>query len=243
MTVVGDLAQTSEPGGADSWQEMLGPHVGDRFELARLSVNHRTPGEIMAATARLAVPPESVRWTGVPPWFVRTTPAGLPTALAERALAEHAAGQAGGGRLAVIVPDERVDEFAAAVRGLLPRTEAGPDPDLTARVVVLGVRQAKGLEFDVVLIADPAAILAASPRGRHNLYIAMTRATRRLGVICPGPLPDLLDGTVRKLDHHDPRDDQQTAGQLGGAGQLGEQQPGEPDRGDDLQQGDERRDP
>jgi DNA helicase IV len=55
--------------------------------------------------------------------------------------------------------------------------------------VVLGVRQAKGLEFDSVLIADPGAILAESPRGRNDLYVAMTRATQRLGILYVEPAP------------------------------------------------------
>ena len=50
-------------------------------------------------------------------------------------------------------------------------------------------RQAKGLEFDSVLIAGPAEIIAASPRGRNDLYVAMTRSTQRLGVLHPGPPP------------------------------------------------------
>jgi superfamily I DNA and RNA helicase len=65
----------------------------------------------------------------------------------------------------------------------------GENPDLTSEVVLLGARQAKGLEFDSVLIADPAAILTASPRGCNDLYVAMTRSTQRLGVLHPGPPP------------------------------------------------------
>lgn len=61
-------------------------------------------------------------------------------------------------------------------------------------MVVLSVRQAKGLEFDSVLIADPAAILTDSPRGRNDLYVALTRATQRLGVLHPGPPPAELAG-------------------------------------------------
>ncbi len=76
---------------------------------------------------------------------------------------------------------------------------AGPDgaagqegPDLDEQVVVLTVSQAKGLEFDSVLIADPAQILGESPRGLSDLYVAMTRATQRLGVVHPGPVPEVL---------------------------------------------------
>jgi DNA helicase IV len=50
-------------------------------------------------------------------------------------------------------------------------------------VVVLTVRQAKGLEFDSVVVVDPDRIVAGSPRGRSDLYVALTRATQRLGII------------------------------------------------------------
>ena len=71
----------------------------------------------------------------------------------------------------------------------MPGVSFGQSPDLTSPAVVLGARQAKGLEFDSVLIADPAAILAGSPRGRNDLYVAMTRSTQRLGVLHPGRPP------------------------------------------------------
>jgi DNA helicase IV len=66
-------------------------------------------------------------------------------------------------------------------------------------VVVLGVRQAKGLEFDAVLIADPTEILARSTRGPNDLYVALTRATQRLGIIHGGPAPAVLERTVTEL--------------------------------------------
>jgi DNA helicase IV len=51
------------------------------------------------------------------------------------------------------------------------------------------VAQAKGLEFDRVVIADPAGIIAQSPNGGHDLYVAITRATHRLTVVYEGELP------------------------------------------------------
>jgi superfamily I DNA and RNA helicase len=96
---------------------------------------------------------------------------------------------ASAGQLAVIVPDARVRELGEAVSRAAPGVSFGDSPDLTSEIVLLGARQAKGLEFDSVLIADPAAILAASPRGRNDLYVAMTRSTQRLGVLHHGAPP------------------------------------------------------
>jgi len=59
-------------------------------------------------------------------------------------------------------------------------------------VTVLTVAQAKGLEFDAVVLVDPAAIVAESPRGLNDLYVALTRTTRRLCILHPGPLPEVL---------------------------------------------------
>jgi hypothetical protein len=177
MTIVGDLAQTSAPGGASSWDQVLRPHVGDHWRLAELTVNYRTPAEIMAATTDLHPdprPPRSVR-TGEPPWRCRTDLADLPHVVAE--IAEgHTDGQ-----LAVITPPSHLARIAAAL-------SLTTSPDVTDPVVVLTPGQVKGLEFDSVLVVDPATILAA-PLGHNDLYVAMTRATRRLVIVHLGPPP------------------------------------------------------
>jgi len=192
MTIVGDVAQTASPAGATSWERVLEPVAGDRWRLARLTVNYRTPAEIMAAAGSVLAaidpgqqPPQSVRETGLAPWRMATTDDALPAALAELTAAESAAGR----RLAVIVPDDRAAGLGDAVSGAVPGVSFGPSPDLTSEIVLLGARQAKGLEFDSVLIADPAAILASSSRGASDLYVAMTRSTQRLGILHPGPPP------------------------------------------------------
>jgi len=188
MTLVGDLAQTGSPAGASSWERVLAPHLGDRWRLAELTVNYRTPSEIMAATAGLLAthhpglrPPRSVRFSGETPWRVRTTLADLPDVVAAHAKTPTH------GQLAIITPETHLAALAAALSLATP-------PDLTDQVVLLTPGQAKGLEFDSVLIADPAAILRANPRGYNDLYVAMTRATHRLGVVHPGPLPPELSG-------------------------------------------------
>ncbi|MFD3495127.1 HelD family protein [Streptomyces sp. NPDC058690] len=204
MTLVGDVAQTGDAAGASSWASALAPHVGDRWRQVSLTVNYRTPAEIMASTTEVLAAlgpglqlPRSVRETGVEPWRVRTEPGLLARTLADRAAKEAAALE--DGRLAVLVPDARRDELGAAVAESVPDAVYGDEPDLESRVVVLGVRQAKGLEFDAVLIADPTEILARSTRGLNDLYVALTRATQRLGIIHGGPAPAVLEGTVTEL--------------------------------------------
>ncbi|MGH3829464.1 MAG: ATP-binding domain-containing protein [Pseudonocardiaceae bacterium] len=64
--------------------------------------------------------------------------------------------------------------------------------DLDAPVTALTVTQAKGLEFDAVVLVDPAAIVAESPRGLSDLYVVLTRTTHRLCIVHPGELPEVL---------------------------------------------------
>ncbi|MFD6532809.1 HelD family protein [Streptomyces sp. NPDC060184] len=187
MTLVGDPAQTGSAAGADSWADILGPYVGDRWEHTRLDVNYRTPKEIMETAAEVRretdpsfEPPRSVRSTGVAPWTLTAEPEKLVRTAAE-AVAREARN---GGKLAVIAPRELHVELAEA----LPGASSGPDPDLAAPVVILDARQSKGLEFDSVVVVAPERIRTGSPRGVNDLYVALTRATQRLGLIGFAPV-------------------------------------------------------
>lgn len=197
FTVVGDVAQTSEAAEATSWSRALEPFFGTRWRLERLTVNYRTPVEIMSASDRVLAaiqadlePARAVRDGGVPPWREEVSPTGLPARLAT--LAAEEAREAGDGRVAVIVPRADLARLAEAVRTAVPDASWGTGPDLERRVVVLTARQAKGLEFDSVVLADPRAVLESSPRGLNDLYVALTRAVRRLAVLHPGPVPEVL---------------------------------------------------
>ncbi|MGV9804546.1 HelD family protein [Micromonospora chersina] len=188
MTIVGDVAQTGALAGTPSWREALAPYVADRWRLEELTVSYRTPAEIMAVAAEVLAeidpalrPPRSVRASGVPPWDRSVAADRLAAELVE-ATAREAAGLADG-RLGVIVPAGRVAELGAAVVTALPEATVGEQPELANRVVVLTTEQAKGLEFDSVLVVDPDAIVAESPRGHSDLYVALTRATQRLGIL------------------------------------------------------------
>ncbi|MDQ0751394.1 DNA helicase IV [Streptomyces africanus] len=183
MTLVGDPAQTAEAAGVGSWAGILAPYVEDRWEHTRLGVNYRTPAEIMDVAAAVVraehpdfEPPSSVRSTGVRPWARATDD--LPGAVA-KAVGELTPAE---GRLAVIAPRDLHRGLAARLDGVT----AGAEPDLTQSVVLLDPRQAKGLEFDSVLVVEPARY------GTSDLYVALTRATQRLGVLHTGELPASL---------------------------------------------------
>ncbi len=179
MTLVGDVAQTGDPAGTTSWAEVLEPYVAQRWKRTELTVNYRTPSEIMTvARDVLAVidpvqsVPRSVRDSGNTPWALRVTDDALVSTLAAR-IAEHPRP----GISVVLVPQGTLDRFAHLA---------------SESVTVSTVKDAKGLEFDSVLIVEPAVIVAESPRGMGDLYVALTRATQRLGVLHTGELPTEL---------------------------------------------------
>ena len=198
MTIVGDIAQRGSAAGATSWADMLGPYVGSRWHQELLSVNYRTPeeimavaGDVLAAVAPGEEPPESVRVEGVAPRAARIGAIAEVAGVIDVELTEMEDDDrlAGGGRLAVIAPNGRMAELA----GVLPEAAHGDSADmLDAQVALLTVGQAKGLEFDRVVLVDPAGIIAQSPVGGHDLYVAVTRATHRLTIAHEGELPAVL---------------------------------------------------
>ncbi|MDN5918581.1 MAG: helicase [Pseudonocardia sp.] len=176
FTVVGDLAQRRSPAGATSWAAMLEPYVPGRWVYRSLSVNYRTPAEIMNVAAALlaefapgVAPPESVRACGVAPWSRRVP----DTHLADDDLAAV---------VEAFVADEAGRAGTSVVIG--PPGTPGAVP----------ASETKGLEFDAVLVVEPGRILADGPHGAADLYVALTRATQRLGVVHRDPLPQALSG-------------------------------------------------
>jgi DNA helicase IV len=194
MTVVGDVAQTGSAAGATAWADVLDPIADGRWRLEELTVNYRTPAEVMdLATALLEAhgiavkPPRSAREATWPPSEVRlasVAPSEVVRAAADAVLADEAALQ--GGRYAVVTPRSGYDYLEGALRQGLPG-------ELAERVDVLGVDEVKGLEFDGVTVVDPQAVLDGSPRGVNDLYVALTRPTQRLTVLHHGTLPPGLD--------------------------------------------------
>lgn len=179
MTVVGDTAQTGSPAGATAWDDVLSPYVAQRWRLRELTVNYRTPSEIMdvAADVLAAIdpgqaPPRSIRASGHTPHATRVESAALPDAVA-RALAALPAE----GTSVVLAPAAELSRLAHLA---------------TANTSILSVASAKGLEFDSVLIVEPQGIIEESDRGLNDLYVALTRATQRLAVLHSADLPAVL---------------------------------------------------
>jgi DNA helicase IV len=212
MTLVGDLAQTSDPAGASSWARVLRPYARQGFRVEELTVNYRTPAEIMtvaepvlAAIDPALTAPTSVRDAGFAPSHRRVRPADLPAEVVRTVMDDELLDSSG--TLAVIVSRSRREAVEAAVMSSEAERSATVDvtdeppmlfdlnheaKELRRHVVVLTVPEVKGLEFDSVVVADPGGIISESERGLSDLYVALTRSTQRLAVVHTGELPVVL---------------------------------------------------
>ena len=184
MTVVGDIAQTGSTAGARSWGQMLEPYLSDRWRLAELTVNYRTPAEIMrAATSMLAAA------------GVRSSPITSARSVESALIIERLTGPLSSRPAALLAEWLRDGEGQLAVITTDPDGIAVELPE-SERLAVLSPVQAKGLEFDSVLLIEPADIVAATPRGVADLYVAMTRAIQRLHILHRAELPAGLTGSA-----------------------------------------------
>ncbi|HSP73116.1 MAG TPA: ATP-binding domain-containing protein, partial [Gaiellaceae bacterium] len=191
LTILGDVAQATGPVLYRSWDE-LAEHLDAELRIEELRHAYRVPAEIMG----LALPlleeiapgveaPIAYRTGGDPPRFLRVE----DSELLEAALREAAALAPLDGLLAVIAPPS----LAAS----LPHGHAFSELE----VPVLTAREAKGLEFDHVVVIEPAAIAAeAGEQGLRELYVALTRPTKTLVVVHARPLPTQLSAGVRPRD-------------------------------------------
>ncbi|ABY22548.1 ATP-dependent DNA helicase rep [Renibacterium salmoninarum ATCC 33209] len=190
FTIVGDIAQTSAAAGASSWQQALAPHFGDRWQLEELTVNYRTPAQIAEAAVRMAnaagqavSAPKAVRDGHWPPIIDRVSDlsAALVNAMPEELSAVD------GGLIAVIAAPQRVRGLAAALREQFGRRVGHGAGSLEQDIVVIDPHDAKGLEFDGVVIVEPSELVSAGRVG--DLYVSMTRPTQRLRLLTTGELP------------------------------------------------------
>jgi len=192
MTIVGDIAQTSASWGPPSWAAVFDTLVPGRWRAEDLTVNYRTPAEVMALAANVlhavdpsASPPTSVRETGVAPVGMRVDRTMLAKSVAE--VTEIELDLAAGGTVGVLVPAPLLADVRQAVLERLPNEASGEA--LESAVSVLSVHAAKGLEFDNIVLVEPATIAAGGRNGLRDLYVALTRPTQRLTVVHAEALP------------------------------------------------------
>ncbi len=196
MTIVGDLGQASGHWAPRSWDDVTALVAAPRATVVELTVNYRTPSEVMALAARVLAearpdlrPASSVRDADVQPRAVAVAPGdrGRLIAAAVTAAAEEAAA-VDEGKVAIICPEDLVGPVAAAIA-----VEDGEVDDvLAAPVSALTLDEAKGLEFDAVVVVEPSAIAAEHPHGLGALYVALTRTTTRLALVHADELPASL---------------------------------------------------
>ena len=197
MTILGDLAQASGVGGQSSWSDALGVLDAPHGRIAELELGYRVPAPVLEFANRLLPeaapgvrPSRSVRVGGAPPRIVRcwsTDDLGAATAAAvavERA-EERSVG--------VVAPDALLDAIAASLgtEGIA-FTDGRRAVGLDAAVTLVPPESAKGLEFDAVIVVEPAEIAAGDAIKLRLLYIALTRAVRTLTLVHSDPLPEAL---------------------------------------------------
>jgi len=195
MTVLGDIAQGTTPWATPSWELLLG-HLGKPdASMEVLTTGYRVPQQILDFASRLLgliapdlAPATSVRQDPGSLLITAVPESGIGAALA--AACSEALTRPGS--IAVITPDADAAATAAALEASGLACQLLDGDDTLGQLVVVPVSLAKGLEFDHVIVVEPAKIAAAEARGLQRLYVALTRAVSRLTVLHCQPLPDPL---------------------------------------------------
>jgi DNA helicase IV len=189
LTVLGDLAQATSPWSPSDWQVTLADLGRPGAVVRPLTRGYRVPGEVLDFANRLL----PLIAPGLPAaTAVRTDPGALRLR-AETAFAGPLAEVVGElaavpGSIGIVCADAAAADVAA-VLSAAGASVLSDDGDEAARVAVVPATLVKGLEFDAVVVVDPAAIVAAEPRGLHRLYVVLTRAVSTLVVLHRDDLP------------------------------------------------------
>jgi DNA helicase IV len=198
LTVLGDIAQGTSAWAVDDWPTLL-EHLGKPdARLAVLDRGFRVPAQIIEFAARLL--PDIAPGLGTPTSVRHAAGALHITAATAGTVADTVAREcrrrlADAGSVGLIAADADIAALTdrLAADGLAPAL-LGRDEDAmeAARLVCVPASLAKGLEFDAVVVAEPARIVAAEPRGLHRLYVVLTRAVSALHIVHAEPLPAAL---------------------------------------------------
>jgi DNA helicase IV len=193
-TVVGDLTQSTGAWARDRWDEVTAhlpstlPHT-----VVALRYGYRVPRQVYELAARLLpIAAPGMR----PAQVVRDGPAEPiihQVAVHERAgrAAAVAIAHAEAGRfVGVVCPPARRAEVEEALAANAVTWSSADRGELDSSINLVSPQEAKGLEFDAVVVVEPAEIVAGDERGHRLLYVALTRTTRYLDIVCVGdPLP------------------------------------------------------
>jgi DNA helicase IV len=206
FTVVGDMSQATGAASSASWDAALAPQVGDAWTRRDLTINYRTPAQVMdracamlTAAGHPTEPPTSVRDGEPPRWHQIASGEGGGDGggdgEAVATLVAREVDELGDGRLAVISAKSDVGWLASELQPWLSASG-----DLQAPVVLLTADQVKGLEFDVVVIVDPRRISEDGPHGARGLFVALTRPTQRLVLAHRGDVTELPEGLTPSFE-------------------------------------------
>ncbi len=197
MTLVGDIAQATGPWARDDWDGIVEP-LRRRREARReeLTIGYRIPAPLMDIAARVqavAAPdltsPVAVREQGDPPRVVASPGAGHDDLLR---IVREELDEVDPGNVAIIVPLSMLDEVTAAIDKAGIEFGRATRRGLEQRLTVVPVALVKGIEVDSSIVVDPARMVAEEAQGHRALYVAITRATKRLSIVHAEPLPPVL---------------------------------------------------
>jgi DNA helicase IV len=199
MTVVGDIAQATGPLAPNDWKDVL-EHLPSRKtpRIVGLSVGYRIPAQIMeladkvmhAATPGLRAPRSVRDGDEVPVITSVASDDELFEAVITRA--RILLQQSGGGRTAIICPDDMVDQMSTALTSASVPHGRAQAAGLDENLSIVPASLAKGLELDDVIVVEPSAIVADDAQGLRLLYVTLTRSTRSLTVVHRLALPDAM---------------------------------------------------
>lgn len=189
FTIVGDLAQASWADASTDWASVLEPFAGQNWRLSELTVNYRTPERITDVATHVATragrpvtTPKALRQGDFDPELIRTTHESLGATLL-RVVASDLKRQSGGLVGVIVTADQYVDAYRQLESAYPKRVWTGAGRRRQRDIALVTPQQAKGLEYDAVIIAEPQHVVAFANGSVGDLYVAMTRATQSLTLI------------------------------------------------------------
>ena len=199
FTLVGDMAQSTGAWAKDDWKEILnGLSSLKEPRFCYLTVGYRLPQPTMDVASRVLVgtqyestTPNAVREHGEEPKFINVE---IPARLlgSVTAVVRSELDESDSGTLAVITPEQYVKPLSDSFKASNIEHGLVDDGALTSKVTIVPVDLVKGLEIDIAIVIEPKEILNSATNGERSLYVALTRATRRLLILYADDLPELL---------------------------------------------------